>query len=913
MTELRYTEQYNPYTTIKHYGTLYYSGRYPWGSGENPYQRWTNFYGTVRKLREDGLTDKQIADSFGLSQRDLRARIAYGTDEERYINATKALKLKDKGWSNTAIAKEMNVGESQVRSWLDPVILERTKITGVIAQKLKDEVDASGVYLDVGKNVERHLGVSSNQLNAAVTKLKDDGYSVYTVTLPQVGTKHGTKYKVLCPPGTEWGDVMKNQNNIKPIEAVEIQASKDGGRTFRPFEKPKSIDSSRIEVRYLEDGGGERDGLIELRRGVDDISLANAKYAQVRIAVDDTHYLKGMAVHSDDMPKGVDVIFYTDKSKTKYDNKLDYMKVMKYDIEGNPFGANIRLEDELLRAQRYYVDKNGKEQLSAINIVNEEGNWKDWSKNLSSQMLSKQTPELAKQQLELDYLIRNSEYEDIKVLTNPVVKRKLLKTFSDECDSAAAHLKAAAMPRQNTQVIMPIESLANNEIYAPWYENGENVVLIRYPHGGLFEIPELKVNNKNKEARKMLAGKDGPPIDAVGINSKVAQQLSGADFDGDTVIVIPNNNKQVKTEKMLDGLKNFDPKIEYPEVPGMRIMGEKGGGQTNQEMGGISNLITDMTIKGAKTEEIERAVKHSMVVIDAEKHRLNYKKSEEDHGILKLKERYQGSSRSGASTLISKASSPDYGDLLKDYYKVDPKTGKIINIKAAEKDQTYVDYKTGEVKKRTTKRKSMDTVDDAFDLASTPITRIEMVYGNYANKMKSLANTARKEMVAVKSIPQSQSAKETYAKEVASLEAKLNIASKNSPLERQAQNVARAKIRLIKQDNPGMEKDDLKKISNYELKLARSRLGAKKKEIVPTVKEWEAIQAGAFSNTKLTDIINNANLETVKEFATPRTYKAMNTSKISKAKSMLARGYTWDEVAESLGVSVSTLSRAIDG
>ena len=122
------------------------------------------------------------------------------------------------------------------------------------------------------------------------------------------------------------------------------------------------------------------DGVIQLRRGVDDISLGKSRYAQVRIGVDGTHYLKGMAVYSDDMPPGIDIIFNTNKS-----DKGDIHKAMKSikDDPDNPFGSIIR--------QKHYIDANGKRRLSALNIVGsedpdgvkrpgEEGAWALWSK-----------------------------------------------------------------------------------------------------------------------------------------------------------------------------------------------------------------------------------------------------------------------------------------------------------------------------------------------------------------------------------------------------------------------------------------------------------------------------------------------------------------------------------------------------
>jgi DNA-binding NarL/FixJ family response regulator len=108
-----------------------------------------------------------------------------------------------------------------------------------------------------------------------------------------------------------------------------------------------------------------------------------------------------------------------------------------------------------------------------------------------------------------------------------------------------------------------------------------------------------------------------------------------------------------------------------------------------------------------------------------------------------------------------------------------------------------------------------------------------------------------------------------------------------------------------------MDSDDLKKVKNQALEEMRQRTGAKKQRIEITQKEWDAIQAGAISPSRLTDILNNANQETVKKLATPRVDKLMTSTKTARAKSMLAAGYTQAEVASHLGVSLSTLKTSI--
>lgn len=283
-----------------------------------------------------------------------------------------------------------------------------------------------------------------------------------------------------------------------------------------------------------------------------------------------------------------------------------------------------------------------------INKRAEEGDWGEWSKTLPSQFLSKQSLTLIKKQLGLAKADKQAEFDEICSLTNPTVKKALLKSFADDCDAAAVHLQAAALPRQKYQVILPLTKIKDNEVYAPNYKDGETVALIRYPHGGTFEIPILKVNNKLAEGKSVLGN---TPADAIGINKKNADRLSGADFDGDTVMVIPCNSSQSKVRitstSPLKGLEGFDTKDAYGGVVEKGTDGKdhyyRNGKEykimknTQTEMGKVSNLITDMTLKGATEDELARAVRHSMVVIDAEKHKLDYKQSEIDNGISSLK------------------------------------------------------------------------------------------------------------------------------------------------------------------------------------------------------------------------------------------------------------------------------------
>lgn len=890
------------------------SGRYPRGSGENPHQHDGSFIGMVKKLRSEGMSEKEICDYFGMNSSQFRAKLSIESNAKRAADVSRARYLSDKGYGYTEIGRQMGVPESTVRNWLKNTVEERTKKTTNVANALKEAV-AEKKYVDVGAGTENYMGISRTRLKTALEQLRKEGYQTGEVWFDQFDGNKKTDVLVLYGPDTTYQDVQDHKYDIKLV----TNYTEDLGRTMQNVEPPRSISSDRVKILYNEDGGAVKDGVIELRRGVPELSLGNAAYAQVRIAVDGTHYLKGMAIYKDDMPDGVDILVNSNKHKGT--PKMDCMKKMKRVNENdpnspidldNPFGATIKNEEQLRLVQKHYIDKDGKKQLSALNIVNEEGTWDEWSKTLSSQFLSKQSPELAKKQLDLAYKKKKAEFDTYNSLTNPTVKKYFMDRFADSCDSDAVFLKAAALPRQSTSVILPLTTIRENEVYAPKYKNGEEVILVRHPHAGTFEIPKLIVNNNNKEGKSII----GNHPDAIGINTKAAQKMSGADFDGDSVIVIPTKGQKIKVSPTLKGLEDFDTKEAYPAYPGMKKISPD---NKQRQMGIVSNLITDMTLKGADQDELARAVRHSMVVIDAEKHNLNYRQSAQDNRIEELKRKYQNGG--GVSTLISRAKSEQRVPERTNRFDIDPKTGeKITYIKP---NNTYlekhVNKKTGEVtyveKQRMEKSTKMAETKDAFTLSSG--TRMESIYAQYANSMKALANSARKESYFSKGIKKNPSAAETYSKEVESLMAKLNVAMKNRPLERQARIFANQTVDMKLKANPSLknDKEHYKRMQQQALEGARYRVGANKKatSINITPREWEAIQAGAVSPTRLSDILKNTDMDKVRQLATPRTEYGLSDSKVAMAKSMSNNGYTIAEIADSLGVSSSSISKAISG
>lgn len=887
---------------LMHYGVKRRSGRYPWGSGDNPYQHGGDFLARVEELQRLGKTEKQIADELHLSTTDLRMQVRVAKHERRALQADRARSLREDGKTLDEIASILGyANDSSVRALLNENTAANKNKAQATAEILKKELAEKGA-IDVGTGVERQLGVSTGVLQEALFILETEGYNRYGVGVPQVNDpKKRTITPVISVPEIDQREVYQNLDLVKSVGDYH---STDGGESWDKREYPASIDSSRVKILYGDEGGALKDGVIEIRRGVADLDLGDSHYAQVRILVDGTHYLKGMAMYSDDMPDGADIVFNTNKHTGT--PKMDVLKKIQDDPD-NPFGALIKAN-----GQSHYIDADGNEKLSAINKLKEEGDWDKMSKNLSSQFLSKQPIQLIKKQLDLTYADAADEFSEICSLNNPTVKRKLLLDFADECDSAAVHLKAAALPRQSTQVILPLNAMKETEIFAPNYRDGEKVVLIRYPHGGTFEIPELTVNNKNPTAVSVL----GKNIrDAVGINPKVAERLSGADFDGDQVVVIPTGGRvKIQSTPALKDLKDFDPKTDYSTEgkTGVRLLAK--GAATQRQMGEISNLITDMTLKGATEPEIARAVKHSMVVIDAAKHKLDYRQSEKDNGIAELKKKYQGfddetGHHGGASTLLSRRKQDVEVPERQGSGVIDPLTGKVVY---KESGRTYVDPRTGKTVAATTKVKRILAVDDVRSMSSGTLQ--EEAYADYANKMKDLANKARLEYKATPTLKRSASAAKAFEPEVTRLMAALKVAQLNAPLEREAQRIANARVKAKVQANNITDKDEISKIRRAAISDARNSTGASGKRTRITISdgEWTAIQSGAISDTTLSEILRYAEPKTVRERATPRRTTQLSDARISRIKAMANSGHTNAEIAEALGISTSAVSKYLN-
>ena len=927
---------------LAHVGVKRRSGRYGWGSGEIPFQHepwftwgkneWLNKY---REYEADGYSKAEIAEKMGISATELKTRYKNALNEERIqmISANEA--LMEQNYNRSERARMMGVNESTLRSLEDNKSRERTERARKTAEILKEQVDRQGA-IDISAGTEIMLGVSKDKMKQAVKILEEQGYEVYGGRVPQATNKGKyTTTVALCPPGT--GHLNKEGKMVSDIiyhpERVHLidipggiheidMTSDDGGKTFRKaFQYPASMDSKRIFIRYGDEGGTEKDGTIEIRPGVADLNLGEAHYAQVRILVDDDKYMKGMAHYSMDIPEGYDVVYNSRKPNGTAPEKV--FKPITADPD-NPFGSLIKENG----GQSTYIDPaTGERKLSLINKRADEGDWNEWDDTLASQFLSKQRKELVEKQLNLSIAEKRDQLDEIMGLDNPTIKRQFLIDFAQNADNEAVHLKAAALPGQKYKVILPINSLSDSEVYCPELKNGTTVALVRFPHGGTFEIPKLKVNNKNQEAIDKLGT---TPIDGIGINYKVAQRLSGADFDGDTVLVIPNADKQhILTTPPLKGLEKFDPEEKYGygdiDISKKQLMTED---YKQNQMGVVSNLITDMTIKGATEDEIAAAVRHSMVVIDAVKHELDYTRSAKDNNIDFLKKKYQGHydlngdwHESGASTIISRAKGewgvpqtqgephidPKTGELVwkpKSKWVIDNSTGKKVEVP----DPSYTNKKGKEIL-YTKKSTQMAETKDAFALISEYRSPIEIAYAKYANELKSMANQARKESLNAGKLEYNKEAALIFADEVKSLKDKIIKAESNKPFERAAQ---RESLRVEKEkkaiDNSLTEKD-LGKIRQQALTAARIKYGAERYPIDISDREWEAIQAGAISDHMLKTIMQYADSDKMKQRAMPRSIDVLSDARIARIRSMEASGYTIAEIAERMDISPTTVKK----
>lgn len=947
------------------YGTPRHSGRYPWGSGKNPYQSLMSFQKRVYQMRKEGKSDKEIRKSFdNMSTGKFVARMQAAKDAQWKYNAKVVRRMSEAGVAGRAISRKTGIPEATVRQYLksnSQTEANRYK-SGDLADTLRANVDKLG-FVDVGKGVASILSTPENpvtdaRMKSVLAQLEESGYKVYSdVNFKQSGTRQWTPMKVLVKDDVSKGDVVRAILDAKvglpskePGSTEGVVHDEDGRVVSKGPVAPASIDSKRIFIKYNEEGGLEKDGLIEIRRGVPDLDLGKAHYAQVRIAVNSDEnanglYIKGMAAYSDDVPAGYDILVNSNKHVGAPLDKV--LKPMTGD-PANPFKASIKGEDRLIKFQKYYTDpETGEKKLSAINVVNEEGDWDTWSRNLSSQFLSKQSTGLIHDQLKEAYDIKKSEFDEIMSIKNPTIRKEFLSEFADSCDSSSWKLKGAPLPGQATQVLLPLTTLKEGTVYAPRYPDGTEMVLVRFPFAATFESPRVRNDLSNAEGKKLIGTES---VEAIGVSPRTRMQMSGADCDGDTVLAIPDPDHRISTRPFQQALIDFQNEIDkFENPPGKLETKNNPKFKKGFEMGSVSNLITDMTLRGAPDEHIIRAIKHSMVVIDAQKHNYDWEASEKEFGIRELKKLYQGGEKAGASTLISRRKTKEYVGERKDgNYIYDPETGrskkqyvdpetgeklyretgrtyrKVRPIIDPETKEPIKDPVTGKVKYEeygkdvvaTTKVYKMLNTDDAYTLTSggskkNPGTQREAIYAEAANAYKRLGNEARKESEAISEVSQDKAAAKEYAVEVASIKAKILEAKKNKPFERQAQMLAKVYYENGKDDARTEEED--RKLQARSLMRARDEVGSKKKYVVLTDREREAVEKNALPHTVVHELYKESNKDKLKSTFMPRDADPIPAVKVAWARSAIRSGNSIGEVAEQLDVSPSTLSKLLNG
>lgn len=263
----------------------------------------------------------------------------------------------------------------------------------------------------------------------------------------------------------------------------------------------------------------------------------------------------------------------------------------------------------------------------------------------------------------------------------------------------------------------------------------------------------------------------------------------------------------------------------------------------------------------------------------------------------------------GASTLLSRRKQTVEVPERQGSGRIDRETGEVVY---KESGRTYVDPKTGKTVKATTKIKLLEATDDVRKLSSGTVQ--EDAYADYANRMKALANKARLEYLDTPTLVRNASAAKTYAPEVARLTSALKTAQLNAPKEREAQRIANAQVKAKVQANNVTDKDEISKIRRAAISDARVSTGASGKGTRITISdgEWEAIQAGAISDTTLKEILRYSDPDVVRERATPRASTQLSEARVNRIKAMANSGSTNSEIADALGISPSVVSKYLN-
>lgn len=205
---------------LEHYGMPRRSGRYPYGSGENPYQHGSDFLARIKEKKDSNFSwtdpktgekytgEKAIYKEMGLTSSEYRRQVSWANYEKRLDQVQTAKSLKSDGLGATEIGRKMGLPESTVRSLLNPSSEDRMNQVMDTVNFLRDQVIEKGM-IDVGAGVEQELGISRTRLDTALDYLeKAEGCPIYGGGIPQpTNANQQTNQKVLCLPGTKNNEI----------------------------------------------------------------------------------------------------------------------------------------------------------------------------------------------------------------------------------------------------------------------------------------------------------------------------------------------------------------------------------------------------------------------------------------------------------------------------------------------------------------------------------------------------------------------------------------------------------------------------------------------------------------------------------------------------------------------------------
>lgn len=347
---------------LEHYGTKRHSGRYPWGSGDNPYQHSGDFLSRVEELKKKGLSEKEILETINDSLPDeyKMGLTEFRTARQKAGHDRKALEydqiraLKDDGLGWKEIGDKLGMSESSVRSKYNNAIGEKASQAEKIAATLKEEVDKKGM-IDISEGANQVLGVSESKLDEAAYILEAEyGYQRYGVGIRQpTNVRQQTNITVLAKPEFDQKYAYQHQDQI---DSLGDYHSDDGGETFTKLQRPSSLDSSRVAIRYGDEGGLDKDGVMEIRRGVPDLDLGKSHYAQVRILVDGDHflYVNGEYRGDSDIGKLMHDFNCTSAEEMNFDLMAERTRYLKENPKG--VGSMCKAMEEL-RVESYAEGK----------------------------------------------------------------------------------------------------------------------------------------------------------------------------------------------------------------------------------------------------------------------------------------------------------------------------------------------------------------------------------------------------------------------------------------------------------------------------------------------------------------------------------------------------------------------------